>query len=283
MTSSASTTSGTGVRLLSSLVYLLLPLIPLFPPLSSPTLSLSPSSPSLQVSLLPPSPPSHLLPSSPHPPLSLPSPLSPIPTLPLLALLHPSTRAASIPLILRSPPAGTQFGMLITYLKDQGFGPDTGLSDFAVSDLVEFYRAAKKKFDEDEVWLWRLANPPSQPPLVISGRIGSRGVGVSLHILRTFKWMRSASFPAFLHPQGLCFVLFGAVQCKVEEPWFTFRSISRRSSRRGRGGRLSTCRGVTRPLSRRGSSYAMPAASSSSRFTTCSTSWSAPRPVGFRP
>ena len=45
---------------------------------------------------------------------------------------------------------GTQFGMLITHLKDQGFGPETGLSDFAVSDLVEFYRAAKKRFDEDE-------------------------------------------------------------------------------------------------------------------------------------
>jgi len=47
---------------------------------------------------------------------------------------------------------GTQFGMLITYLKEQGFGPDTGLGDLAISDLVEFYKAAKKRFDADEAF-----------------------------------------------------------------------------------------------------------------------------------
>ena len=38
---------------------------------------------------------------------------------------------------------GTQFGMLITYLNSQGEGSRN------ISDLVQFYKAAKKRFDED--------------------------------------------------------------------------------------------------------------------------------------
>jgi len=45
---------------------------------------------------------------------------------------------------------GTQFGMLITHLKDQGFSPDKGLKDLAIGDLVDFYKEAKKRFDESE-------------------------------------------------------------------------------------------------------------------------------------
>jgi arginyl-tRNA synthetase len=39
---------------------------------------------------------------------------------------------------------GTQFGMLLTYLKEAGGG-----SQSHIADLEEFYRAAKKRFDED--------------------------------------------------------------------------------------------------------------------------------------
>ena len=39
---------------------------------------------------------------------------------------------------------GTQFGMLLTYLKESGDGART-----QIADLEEFYRAAKKRFDED--------------------------------------------------------------------------------------------------------------------------------------
>ena len=45
---------------------------------------------------------------------------------------------------------GTQFGMLITFLRDQGFSADKGLSDLNIGDLVEFYKKAKVRFDEDE-------------------------------------------------------------------------------------------------------------------------------------
>ena len=45
---------------------------------------------------------------------------------------------------------GTQFGMLITYLRDQGFTSDKGLSDLDIGDLVEFYKKSKVRFDEDE-------------------------------------------------------------------------------------------------------------------------------------
>ena len=33
----------------------------------------------------------------------------------------------------------------------QGFSPDKGLQDLEIGDLVEFYRDAKKRFDESEV------------------------------------------------------------------------------------------------------------------------------------
>ena len=39
---------------------------------------------------------------------------------------------------------GTQFGMLITYLKEEGESAES-----SVSDLVQFYKT-KKRFDEDE-------------------------------------------------------------------------------------------------------------------------------------
>ncbi len=39
---------------------------------------------------------------------------------------------------------GTQFGMLLTYLKESGDGTQS-----KIADLEEFYRAAKKRFDED--------------------------------------------------------------------------------------------------------------------------------------
>eukprot|EP00277_Geminigera_cryophila_P019167 CAMPEP_0179459448 /NCGR_PEP_ID=MMETSP0799-20121207/42773_1 /TAXON_ID=46947 /ORGANISM="Geminigera cryophila, Strain CCMP2564" /LENGTH=645 /DNA_ID=CAMNT_0021261259 /DNA_START=154 /DNA_END=2091 /DNA_ORIENTATION=+ len=45
---------------------------------------------------------------------------------------------------------GTQFGMLITYLRDQGFTSDKGLQDLDIGDLVEFYKKSKVRFDEDE-------------------------------------------------------------------------------------------------------------------------------------
>jgi arginyl-tRNA synthetase len=45
---------------------------------------------------------------------------------------------------------GTQFGMLITYLRDQGFSAEKGLSDLDIGDLVEFYKKAKVRFDEDD-------------------------------------------------------------------------------------------------------------------------------------
>lgn len=44
---------------------------------------------------------------------------------------------------------GTQFGMLITYLRDQGFTADKGLEDLKIGDLVEFYKKSKARFDED--------------------------------------------------------------------------------------------------------------------------------------
>jgi arginyl-tRNA synthetase len=42
---------------------------------------------------------------------------------------------------------GTQFGMLLTYLKESGDGAQS-----KISDLEEFYRAAKKRFDEDSTF-----------------------------------------------------------------------------------------------------------------------------------
>lgn len=47
---------------------------------------------------------------------------------------------------------GTQFGMLITYLKEKGFTNDKDLKDLQVSDLVQLYREAKKRFDDDEAF-----------------------------------------------------------------------------------------------------------------------------------
>lgn len=43
---------------------------------------------------------------------------------------------------------GTQFGMLITYLKDEY--PDILTNPPNVSDLTAIYKASKKRFDEDE-------------------------------------------------------------------------------------------------------------------------------------
>ena len=45
---------------------------------------------------------------------------------------------------------GTQFGMLITFLRDQGFTADKGLGDLDIGDLVDFYKKAKMRFDEDD-------------------------------------------------------------------------------------------------------------------------------------
>jgi arginyl-tRNA synthetase len=45
---------------------------------------------------------------------------------------------------------GTQFGMLITYLRDQGFSAEQGLEDLEIGDLVEFYKKSKVRFDEDD-------------------------------------------------------------------------------------------------------------------------------------
>src|SRR2546421_532559 len=39
---------------------------------------------------------------------------------------------------------GTQFGMLLTYLKESSQGSDSQLAD-----LEQFYKSAKKRFDED--------------------------------------------------------------------------------------------------------------------------------------
>eukprot|EP00744_Colponema_vietnamica_P005585 GILI01008168.1.p1 GENE.GILI01008168.1~~GILI01008168.1.p1 ORF type:complete len:705 (-),score=265.92 GILI01008168.1:157-2271(-) len=45
---------------------------------------------------------------------------------------------------------GTQFGMLIMYLRESF--PDFLSNPPAISDLVEFYKAAKKRFDEDQAF-----------------------------------------------------------------------------------------------------------------------------------
>jgi len=45
---------------------------------------------------------------------------------------------------------GTQFGMLITYLRDQGFTSEKGLDQLDIGDLVEFYKKSKVRFDEDD-------------------------------------------------------------------------------------------------------------------------------------
>ncbi len=47
---------------------------------------------------------------------------------------------------------GTQFGMLITYLREVYPDALTKADAIAIGDLVELYRAAKKRFDEDEVF-----------------------------------------------------------------------------------------------------------------------------------
>ncbi|EKX50088.1 hypothetical protein GUITHDRAFT_200394 [Guillardia theta CCMP2712] len=47
---------------------------------------------------------------------------------------------------------GTQFGMLITYLREKGFTAEKGLGDLQIGDLVNFYKQAKARFDEDEAF-----------------------------------------------------------------------------------------------------------------------------------
>jgi len=47
---------------------------------------------------------------------------------------------------------GTQFGMLITYLREVYPDALTKADAIAIGDLVELYRAAKKRFDEDDVF-----------------------------------------------------------------------------------------------------------------------------------
>ncbi|MFM7886116.1 MAG: arginine--tRNA ligase [Pseudanabaena sp.] len=47
---------------------------------------------------------------------------------------------------------GTQFGMLITYLREVYPEALTKADAIAIGDLVELYRAAKKRFDEDEAF-----------------------------------------------------------------------------------------------------------------------------------
>ncbi len=47
---------------------------------------------------------------------------------------------------------GTQFGMLITYLREVYPDALTKADAIAIGDLVELYRAAKKRFDEDELF-----------------------------------------------------------------------------------------------------------------------------------
>jgi len=47
---------------------------------------------------------------------------------------------------------GTQFGMLISYLREVYPDALTKADAIAIGDLVELYRAAKKRFDEDEVF-----------------------------------------------------------------------------------------------------------------------------------
>ncbi|KAJ1494480.1 Arginyl-tRNA synthetase [Baffinella frigidus] len=47
---------------------------------------------------------------------------------------------------------GTQFGMLITYLREQGYTDAKSLEGLEISDLVTFYKKAKGKFDEDPVF-----------------------------------------------------------------------------------------------------------------------------------
>lgn len=50
---------------------------------------------------------------------------------------------------------GTQFGMLIAYLEKK---QNENAADMALSDLEEFYREAKKHYDEDEVFAERARN-----------------------------------------------------------------------------------------------------------------------------
>ncbi|MEO0349389.1 MAG: arginine--tRNA ligase [Cyanobacteria bacterium P01_A01_bin.15] len=47
---------------------------------------------------------------------------------------------------------GTQFGMLITHLRDVCPEAITEASSVDIGDLVEFYKQAKKRFDEDEIF-----------------------------------------------------------------------------------------------------------------------------------
>jgi arginyl-tRNA synthetase len=44
---------------------------------------------------------------------------------------------------------GTQFGMLITFLREQGYADSKSLEGLEIADLVGFYKQAKKKFDDD--------------------------------------------------------------------------------------------------------------------------------------
>ena len=45
---------------------------------------------------------------------------------------------------------GTQFGMLITLLKQEAPGALSGEDELDISDLVAFYKRAKARFDRDE-------------------------------------------------------------------------------------------------------------------------------------
>ncbi|MFM6397667.1 MAG: arginine--tRNA ligase, partial [Planktothrix sp.] len=47
---------------------------------------------------------------------------------------------------------GTQFGMLITYLKEVYPDALTTANALDLGDLVEFYRQAKVRFDQDEIF-----------------------------------------------------------------------------------------------------------------------------------
>lgn len=62
---------------------------------------------------------------------------------------------------------GTQFGMLIAYLKEQY--PNT--TEFAISDLQKFYKAAKVRFDSDEEFA---AQSKQEVVLLQSGNLNSR-------------------------------------------------------------------------------------------------------------
>src|SRR4029078_7118947 len=44
---------------------------------------------------------------------------------------------------------GTQFGMLISYMKEFAADILIGKEDISLEDLMHWYRAAKKRFDED--------------------------------------------------------------------------------------------------------------------------------------